>query len=117
MAALSSSPRGNNTERIPVVLERAFLVARRDVESGLVPAAEPVVLIDVVDARDFVGTRFLEVVNAPRILSASSLSYDDLVPLFVIDWDEAWRYENARPATIIRDRRTSRAEDYRPSFG
>jgi hypothetical protein len=94
--------------------ESVFLVDRRDVERGLVPGAEPVVLIPIDDAERFPGARLLDVRAAPRLLESNRLSYGGCMPLFAIEWAEAALYDQARPAIIVRDRRLAASRSNRP---
>lgn len=75
MTAASSLPvRDNGDNRSAAAFDRAFLMDRRDVELGLTPAAEPVVLVPVSEVGRFPATRILDVGEPPRLLDGSRLT-------------------------------------------
>lgn len=89
--------------------ERVFFVRRLDVARGDYPYAEPVVLVDAALMHRFIAVRELEVIDPPaRPDLAPSLAVAH--PIFVIDQREGPLYDNARPAAIVFDRRSTRSE-------
>jgi hypothetical protein len=107
MAAAVATVSVDVTDTDPPIVESAFFVPRAEIDLGSVPAAEPVVLVDEAQAHQYVGVRFLQLVDPPKeYRHPARLAYGS-TPLFEVDWHEAALFENVRPALVVRDARTS----------